>query len=224
MRTDFSDPNLNVNELTPEQIQELKNAYGQLYKAEVSEETFLVRAIYGYEYDDMRKMAADPNALNEQILQKGVVAPLPDYSKGGWSVKKAGIPESLIRIIKSKSGFLTIDGRNVDLDTDVVQLHDVTKPTMPDAAVLDEIKRNNPHAYLVLLYDIYVVVRPCLRSEWRKLTASDKENTDFALASTCTMWPENFDYSKGLAGWPETVSRLILNISGFDGPTKIEKL
>lgn len=224
MKTDFTNPNIDVDKLTPEQIQELKDEYGAIYKVEVCKCSFIIRPIYGYEYDEMRKIAGDQNALNEQILQSGLIAPLPDFSKGGWSTKKAGIPDSLIRLIKSKSGFLTMDGKNVDLDTDVEQLHDTVKPIRPDEATLTKIKQETPQAYIALLNDVYIVVRPILRNEWRNLKVQENENADFAIASRCTVWPEKFDYSSKLAGWPETVSRLILNISGFDGPTKVEEL
>lgn len=216
--------------LTADELKTLGELHGKLHRAEICGVGYLFRRLYTPDWQRLEEFRnANPNikkeALDEKLVDVALIGPKPDIASGGWSNTEAGILPTLAMLIKAKSGFVVQDFADQQL-FDVEEMYEAEEPTRPDAATIEKLKATNKFKIKgVRIEDLYVVVRPLTRIEWKNIQKADPENADKVLCEKTVLWPENIDWDTDYpVGYADTLSQTVLNLSGFTRPQNIEDL
>ena len=82
-----------------------------------------------------------------------------------------------------------------------------------------EYREKYPHVFVFRVCDYDFIFRALGRKEWREILDND-QFSDFAkeeiICETCTLYPENFDFSSCEAGVPTELMKLIVKYSYLD--------
>lgn len=220
-----------VSKLTPDQIADLKNAYGKIYKVRVCDEDYLVRRVYKQDWDAVNKLKRDnPQVsfaeIDEKIVNSALIGPIPDVESGGWSALPAGVVPTLSMFIRAKSGFVVpelADESNISVES----MDDEEKaPERPDDTTIAALKASTSFRLkLIGIEDQLFVVRPITRVEWKQvLRAENQTDQDVAVCSKAVLWPKSINWDDEPAGVCDTITQFVLSISGYSAPTVVEEL
>jgi hypothetical protein len=215
-----------VTTLTKEQIEELKNIHGPLFKTTICDTVYLCRRLYKQDWQIIMQMRSDNpriplSEIDEKIVNMCTVAPAPEI--GVWATKEAGVVPSLSMVIRAKSGFAVpeLDAYPVVDDTEAVS--EPTKPTAEEMAALKIAFTQSLKG--VQVENDYYVIRGIMRNEFKQIISKTEQiDQDEEIANRAVIWPKSVDWSTRGAGHCDSISQLVLSISGFNGPTLVEDL
>jgi hypothetical protein len=220
----------NAMNLTEAELKELSGLHGKLHRTELCGTGYLFRRVYGDDWkklEDFRELnpTVTKDVLDEKLVDICLVGPKPDIMSGGWSNVEAGVLPTLAMLIRAKSGFIVADFADQQLidSEDLSPVEDIVKPTEDELA---QLRSNNKFKLKgVRLEDLYVVLRPLTRIEWKMIQKQASDDADKVLCEKAVLWPENikWDYDYPV-GYTDTLSQAILNISGFKVPEAVEDI
>lgn len=219
----------NIEELTKEQIDELRSKHGPIFKTTICDTTYLCRLIYKPDWDIVCKLRDDnPNGvsqseIDEKIVNMALLGPHPTIDSGGWAGAPAGVIPTLAGLIRYKSGFYTPEiGENViveDFDEEV-------EMTRPDDQTVAALKVNARFGLKGIgINKDYFVVRPITRVELKQIMqASDQFDQDRNVVEKAVLWPKGVDWDTKGAGYCDTIAQYVIAISGYSAPSVVEDL
>lgn len=94
----------------------------------------------------------------------------------------------------------------------------------PAKRTINSWKKKYEHIYKVIFenknkdYSQLFIFRVPGREEWKQITFIYRENPmklQEKMCSVCTLYPKNFDFENGLAGYAEVLNNIILRIGGY---------
>lgn len=220
-----------ADELTEEQIAQLKEDYGRIYKVCVAGVDYVIRPMFKVDWDIVMLMLKDnPNMgtpdMDDKIVDRCLICPRPDVATGGWSTIPAGVPSTLSKMISVKSGFIVPELSDAS-DFSVEPLFEESVYEKPDEEEVKKLKKLCPFDLkLVGIGGEWFVVRPITRAEWRYITknATDEGEQDIKVVQKTVLWPKGIDWNDKPAGYCDTLAQLTMNISGYAGPSTVEEL
>jgi hypothetical protein len=216
--------------LTADELKELGELHGKLHRTEICGTGYLFRRVYGDDWVVLENFReSNPNAskeaLDEKLVDLCLIGPKPDLLSGGWSNTEAGVLPTIAMLIRAKSGFVVPEFADQQL-IDSEDLDPVPEVAKPTPEVLEKLKAESKFRLKgIRLEDLYVVVRPLTRLEWKNIQKFAGDDADKTLCEKAVVWPEklNWDYDYPV-GYTDTISQAVLNMSGFARPQVIEDI
>jgi hypothetical protein len=217
-----------ANALTPKEIAELKKDFGRIFKTTVCDRAYICRLLYKPDWDGITKMRQDNpkmtlNEIDEKIVNTCLIGPLPLIEDGGWSAEPAGVIPTLSMMVRAKSGFVVPDADVSMIDVeDIGEKEELKKPTESDMFVIKTSSKFQVKG--VTIGNDYLVVRPLARVELRQVIQQPQTEQDVATADKAVVWPKGVNWEEKPAGYCETLTEVVMAISGFSGPSAVEDL
>jgi hypothetical protein len=227
--------------LTPEIVEDLKARliqYGLppvLYKVSLNDLTVVFRPLY---WRDQRELDAFERMntgqitisdMQEKICERAVLWPEDMTEPVRWQTQLAGLQELLTNQVRARSGYLTRDtDQSAYLTIEPLTTVDPgRKPT--DVEVAELKSRYNWALKLVGLEGEWYVVRPISRAEMKILDPNTDPDVNLHCCERAVVWsksyPEKVDFGESmLAGVPDSLSDVIMQISAFGSRPTVEAL
>lgn len=215
-----------VDSLTEQQIDELKRAYGKLFKVTVCGTKYLCRLMYRSDIEAIAKVAEkniDVSNLevDEKVVSLCVLGPTPPIEEGGWAAMPAGIIPTLSSAIRRKSGFVVYD-EDAPAEEKLYEDEEVITPTPEELEVLQMATGYKLHG--IRFEDAYFVVRPITRIEFKEMMNYSEPEQDEIVVKKACLWPANVDWDSVPAGYINSIVQYVMSYSGFAGPIDVEDI
>lgn len=229
-------------DLTPQVVDAIKQALQDIglppkvYKFTVDDKVIVFRPLYRSDWLEIEQFLLTNNeqvrqdALDEKICQMAICWPREITLPIHWERQLAGVQMALARQIRGRSGFILPDMPEQADYIRVDPLTTVEPGPKPTPETIDQLKVEYSIWSLkqVFIDGDYYVVRPLNRGEWRQVPNPEEGDAELFVAQRGTVWSRDYpnepNFAGRIAGTVNTLSQVIMQISGFVNAPLIEEL